>query len=57
MSKANVIKWVGSIASFAVGSGALFIHDPQVRDIVLAVAGMALTSLHIPRPGDVKAAP
>lgn len=56
MSKANLIKWSGSIASFVVASGALFIHDPAVRDLVLAVAGMTLTALHIPRPGDIKAA-
>lgn len=55
MSKANLIKWSGSVASFVIASGAMFIHDPQVRDLVLAIAGMTLTSLHIPRPGDVKA--
>lgn len=57
MKKAFAIKLAGSLASFVVASGALFIHDPQWRDLVLAVAGMALAALHIPRPGDAKVSP
>lgn len=57
MTKANAIKLAGSVASFVVASGALFIRDPQWRDLALAVAGMTLAALHIPRPGDVKVTP
>lgn len=56
MTKAQIIKFAGTAASFVVASGALFIPNPQWRDLVLALAGMTLTALHIPRPGDVKAA-
>lgn len=55
MTKAQVIKWIGSLASFVVASGAVFIHDQSYRDLALAAAGCALAALHIPRPGDVKA--
>lgn len=54
MTKAIVIKWIGTVASLLVGSGALFIHEPVTRDFVLAVAAATLTALHVQRPGDVK---
>ena len=56
MTKANIIKLVGTIASALAASGALFIHDPNIRGIVLGIAGMTLTALHVQRPGDVKEA-
>lgn len=57
MAKAQIIKFAGTAASFVVASGALFIRDPNWRGLVLALAGMTLTALHVQRPGDVKAAP
>lgn len=57
MTKAQIIKFAGTAASFVVASGALFIHDPNWRGLVLALAGMTLTALHVQRPGDVKVSP
>lgn len=56
MTKATLIKLVGTIASATVAGGAMFLPEPY-RPLALALAGLALGALHIPRPGDVKAAP
>jgi hypothetical protein len=55
MTKATIIKVIGTIASGILAGGSLA-FPPQYRDLALAIAAATLTALHIPRPGDVKAA-
>jgi hypothetical protein len=55
-TKQKLITWGGTAASLVVGTGAQFL-PPLWRELAVAVAGLVLGALHIPRPGDVKAEP
>lgn len=52
MTKATIVRIIGSVASAVVASSALFLPQ-QYRAIALALATFALGALHVPRPGDV----
>lgn len=56
MTKQSLIKVLGTVAATVVAGGAAFLPE-QYRPLALALAGLALGWLHVPRPGDVKAAP
>lgn len=56
MTKQRLTKVLGTIAATVVAGGATFIPE-QYRPLALAVAGMVLGWLHLPRPGDAKVAP
>lgn len=45
---------LGTVLSAAFTAGLAFIK-PELREAAVYLFGMALTALHIPRPGDVKA--
>lgn len=42
---------LGSVLSAAVTAGVAYLA-PEFREAALALFGMVLTALHIPRPGD-----
>ena len=56
MTKASLIKIIGTIAGATVAGSAAFFPE-QYRPLALAVAGLTLGWLHLPRPGDAKALP
>ncbi len=56
MNKQTIIKWMGTLAAAVVAGGAAFFPE-EYRPLALAVAGLLLGWLHLPRPGDSKAAP
>lgn len=56
MKKVNLTKFIGTIAAATVAGGAAALPE-QYRPLALAIAGLVLGWLHIPRPGDVKAQP
>ena len=55
MSKQRLTKVLGTVASVVAFGGAGFLPE-QYRPLAMAVAGLVLGWLHLPRPGDVKAA-
>jgi hypothetical protein len=56
MTKQTVLKTAGTVAAAVVAGGAAFL-PPTYREIAVAVAGLVLGWLHLPRPGDVKVTP
>lgn len=50
----NTKKILGTVLSAAATAGVVFLA-PVYREGALALFGMVLGALHIPRPGDVKA--
>lgn len=53
MAKVNIVKLIGTIASATLAGGAVVLPE-QYRPLALAVAGLVVGWLHIPRPGDAK---
>jgi hypothetical protein len=56
MTKATLTKFLGTVAAATAAGGASFLPE-QYRPLALAVAGLALGWLHLPRPGDAKVRP
>lgn len=55
MTKQRLTKVLGTLAATVVAGGATFLPE-QYRPLTLAIAGLTLGWLHLPRPGDAKAA-
>jgi hypothetical protein len=55
MTKASLTKFIGTVAAATVAGGAAVLPE-QYRPLALAVAGLVLGWLHLPRPGDAKVA-
>lgn len=55
MTKQRLTKILGTIAATVTAGGASFFPE-QYRPLALAVAGLVLGWLHLPRPGDEKVA-
>ncbi len=56
MTSQTIVKLVGTLAAAVVAGGAAFFPETY-RPLALAVAGLLLGWLHLPRPGDTKSAP
>lgn len=56
MTKQTLTKVLGTVAATVIAGGATFLPETY-RPLALALAGLALGWLHLPRPGDVKVAP
>lgn len=55
MTKATLTKIIGTIATATIAGSATMLPE-QYRPLALALAGLTLGWLHLPRPGDAKAA-
>lgn len=55
MTKQRLTKVLGTVAATVTAGGATFLPE-QYRPLALAVAGLVLGWLHLPRPGDEKVA-
>ncbi len=56
MKSQTLVKLLGTLAAAVVAGGAALFPE-MYRPLALAVAGLLLGWLHLPRPGDTKAAP
>lgn len=56
MNKQTLTKLLGTLAAAVVAGGAAFFPE-MYRPLALAVAGLLIGWLHVPRPGDTKSAP
>jgi hypothetical protein len=57
MKSQTIVKVVGTLAAGVVSAGGIAFLPSQYVPLELAVAGLILGWLHLPRPGDTKAAP
>ncbi len=56
MNTQTLTKLIGTLAAAVVAGGAAFFPE-MYRPLALAVAGLLLGWLHLPRPGDTKTGP